>query len=345
MIREIRLCSENTRILSGRLQKDIGRKLSSASYYARIDFLFFAPLTGSRLGEYLPDSRTVFLSEELLKGSASYEQLLSIALHEAAHAVQHQNYGYTAHDQLFREICHRLGTEDGYEKARITLTRQSRMLERIRKLEALSDSPFEAEAQSALLKARQLMAENSLEDTAEADSIYETDLYEGGKIYQKQKALSRMVAAITGIFVISLHTEPFSGVRGYGSHEELEVASYLWDVLERSIDKELSGRRKDNPYLYGGMQGTVNFYLGAASSVIARYSAKEEEANTRAIVLAGRKNEEKASRIVFSENRIVRKKSYYRKNDGVYSAGAEFGAKVEIRKPIRSKSGTKLLKS
>lgn len=344
MVREIRICTAASKELSERLYRDIQKKTAETGHTARIASIFFAPLPKGRLGQYSSDSSAIFLSEALLEGS-DYTQLLAIALHEAAHAIELTEYGYTAHDKLFRDICRDLGVDEGYERAKVDVSRQSRILERIKKLEALSSSPFEAEAQSALVKARQLMAENSLGEntTSNKDFVYETDLYEGGKVYQKQKALSRMVQAITGIFVITIHYDEFTGIRGYGSYEELEVASYLWDVLERSIDKELNKRRREKPYLFQGITATANFYLGAAEAIIERYSAKEEEATTRAIVLAGEKNREKAQRLVFTREHIRTKRSYYRRNDNAYNAGAAFGAKVEIRKPIKRESGTKLL--
>lgn len=346
MIREIRICTENSRKLSEKLRADIEKKIASTGHKANISFLFFAPLSKDRLGQYSTESFAIFLSETLLDKS-SYTQLLSISLHEAAHAVQFTEHGYTAHDNLFRDICNDLGVEDGYEKAKVEVSRQSKVLERIRKLEALSSSPFEAEAQNALLKARRLMTMNSLENSMEesGDSIYETDLFEGGRIYQKQKALARMVQAITGIFAITIHYEEFTGIRGYGSHEELEVASYLWDVLERSIDNELRKRRRENPIFFQGITASANFYLGAASSIIERYSDKKEEAATRQIVLIGERNREKAARIVFAEEHIRTRRSYYTRDDNAYNAGAAFGSKVEIRRPIRQDGRTKLLEN
>lgn len=351
MIHEIRLCSRNAGKLAMQIKLDIAAHTAASMEQPYIDRIFFAPLRKGNLGQFNTEYNAIFLSEELLHGT-DYNHILAVALHEAAHAAQYQHYGYTAHDDLFRRICREFGVDEGYEKAKVDIAKQSKLLDRIRKLEALSSSPFEAEAQSALLKARQLMAEHSIEDNerTEEDSIYEMDFYEGARIQQKQKCLSRMVKAITGIFVITVHysreygdKENFSGIRGYGSNEELEVASYIWDVLQRSIDRALKKERADNPYLYQGIQGTTNFYMGAAARIIERYAAKEEESTSRAIVLLEEKNRDKAKRIVFPEARIINRRTSFRYNEGAYNAGAAFGSKVDINKPIKQKSGTKLI--
>lgn len=353
MIDEIRLCSSSARKLASQLKVDIAKRSAKAGNITTIEKILFAPLKKGHLGQFSPEYDAIFLSDQLLHG-VEYSQILSVALHESAHAAQYRQYGYTAHDDVFRKICLSFGVDEGYERARVDITKQSKLLERIRKLEALSSSPFEAEAQSALLKARQLMAENSIAEgeNEESDSIYEIDFFEGKKIAQKQKCLSRMIKAITGVFVITVHyskdagdREDFSGIRGYGSYEELEVASYMWNVLERSIDKALKTERFYNPYLYKGVQGTTNFYMGAASEIIRRYSAKEEETTSKAIVLIEEKNRDKAQRIVFPDVRIVNRRSSFRYNESAYNAGAAFGSKVEINKPIKQKNGVKLLNS
>lgn len=334
MTRSIRVCSPRSAEIRKKLKEETASALRSAGIYTvPYTDILFAVLDEKKLGIFQAEGRVIILSEELLY--SPFEEILQVALHECAHARQFQLSGTTAHDEEFRRICRQLGTEEGYDKAIIRRKQEKSVLEKIRKLEALSTSPFEAEAQAALLKARQLMAENHIEDGRDEDDlIYETDLYQGGKVYKKQIALAQMVQKITGVYPITIHNDTFTGIRAYGSQEELEVASYLWDCLERSIDKALSHRRSENPWLFQGQQGTSNFYLGVLSAISEKYSQKAEEENTTALVRISDENARKAKRIVFPETRLSTRMIKYRRNEAVYNDGRGYGSRLEIRKGV-----------
>lgn len=338
MTRSIRVCSRHSAELRKAVIEDTKRLLSCAGIHTvPYKDLLFGVLDEKKLGLFLTENQVIILSEELL--NAPYEHTLSVALHECAHAREFQLTGSTAHDEEFRAICRQLGIGDGYEKAILKKQHDRSVLEKIRKLEALSASPFEAEAQAALLKARQLMAENHIQTSGEAEDelIYETDLYEGGRIYKKQISLAQMVQKITGCYPVSIHNEAFTGIRAYGSRDELEVASYLWDCLEKSIDRALSEKRAGNPWLFQGQQGTSNFYLGVLSAISEKYSAKEEEGNTTALVRISDENALKAKRLVFPETRLSARRMKYRRNDAVYNEGRSYGSHLEIRKGVKEK--------
>ena len=344
MIKEIRICSNRTTRITKQLLADIERKVAIVNYFVNINFIYFTPLSNEHLGVYNIEEQTIFLSEKLLH-DVPYETILSIALHEAAHAVQAQTMFYTSHDNFFREICYLLGADETYARAKVDIKAQTKLLDKIKKLKALSESPFEAEAQSALLKARALMIEHSIKEdfTDEEDSIYECDLYEGLRINNKYKALLNIVTLITGTFGILTYRDEFSVLRIYGSYDEVEVAIYLYETLMRSIDKEIAKKRKEMPYLYKGINATTNFYNGVYSAIKERYSSKTEEANTKAIIAIQERNTEKAERIVFSDSKIKTTRQYFRKNGSIYDDGVKYGSNVNLNRPIKYKEKDKHL--
>ena len=87
-------------------------------------------------------------------------------LHELAHALDYALHGFlSGHSPSFRECCRMLGLDPGFEKSRVRLSAAERngRKDRIRKLLALSSSPFENEASEAIRKAKALMAKEGID--------------------------------------------------------------------------------------------------------------------------------------------------------------------------------------
>lgn len=343
MDREIRLYSRDALAISDKLEADVRNKLRANGYPDDFARIFFSPLPDEKLGMFSPEDKLILITESLLHNS-DYGTLLNIALHEAAHFAQYAVYSTTGHDATFRTICKELGAEEGFEKARISIEKQAKVLDKIKKLEALSSSPFESEAQSAMQKVRQLMAEHSIRiDGDEEYKIYEMDLITTSRIFQKHKCLANMIKLLSGVYVVSFHSDSFSGIRAYGDKEELEVASYLFDCLERSIDKELGKRRKENPFVFKGAIGTSSFYHGVYSAISTRFSDDKGGEEAHALVLLHSGNEERAKTLVFDKMRLRSRKNYYRQNNSVYNEGCSFGSRLNISKGIKQGAETKYL--
>ncbi|MCR5731401.1 MAG: DUF2786 domain-containing protein [Sphaerochaetaceae bacterium] len=316
------------------------RKDISKSIYSD---LFFSPLEKNKLGLFITSSRLILISEELLFSDDS--TILSVALHEAAHAICYFETGTAVHDEYFRKVCRELGTDDGFEKASIKLEERESILSKVKKLKALSQSPFEAEAQAALKKAQELSIEYHLEEDNYPDErIWEADLITSSRIARKYKILARIVSLVSGVFVISVHLNEFDGLRCYGKRGDVEVALYLWDTLERTIDKKLREERSNNPYLYQGQIGTTSFYLGVLSSIEERYRRYDNAESTTEIVKITNENRNLAKKLVFTDARIRNSNSYVKQNTTVYNKGKSFGSKLEIRQGIKKRGERLLLK-
>ncbi len=343
MDREIRLYIREASVIADKLEADVRDKLRANGYPDDFARIFFSPLPEEKLGMFSPEDKLILISERLLN-SSDYGTLLNIALHEAAHFAEYSAYASTGHDAVFRSICRELGAEEGFEKARVSIERQAKVLDKIKKLEALSASPFENEAQSAMQKVRQLMAEHSIRiDGDEGNKIYEMDLIATSRIFQKHKCLANMIKLLSGVYVVSFHSDSFSGIRAYGDKEELEVASYLFDCLERSIDKELAKRRKENPLVFKGAIGTSSFYHGVYSAITMRFSAEKGGEENHALIRIHNGNEQRAKALVFDKMRLQSRKNYYRQNNSVYNEGCSFGSRLNISKGIKQGTGTKYL--
>ena len=346
MERMIRLYSESAArmseylrgAISARLGSVYGRDLSSLIY----SDIFFSPLPEGKLGLFITASRLILISERLL--SSDMDTILSIALHETAHALCYYETGSAEHDTYFREVCRKLGTSEGFEKAKIDIKKQEGIIQKIRKLEALSSSPFEAEAQAAMAKARELAIKYHIDNSSgEEERIWEADLALGGRVSRKHKILARIVSILSGVYVITVHLDTFDGLRCYGQKGEVEVAVYLWETLERTIDRKLREERNGDSRLYQGQVGTTSFYMGVLASIEERFSREENIESSKAIVKMSNDSGKLARKLVFSKARITGTRSMVRQNEAVFRQGREFGRNMEIRRGVRKDDHRPLL--
>ncbi len=346
MERTIRLYSERASRMCEYLKSAISKRIT-ALYGGDISDriysdILFSPLPSSKLGLFITESRLILLSERLLDNDT--ETILSIALHEVAHAVSFFETGSAEHDVRFREICRALGATEGFEKAKIDIRGQESVLARIKKLEALSSSPFEAEAQTAMTKARELAIKHHIDERRDDEErIWEADFVIGGRISRKYKILARIVSLLTGVYVITVHLDGFDGLRCYGQKGDVEIAIYLWETLERTIDRKLREERARDARLYRGQVGTTSFYMGVLSSMEERYRRSENIEDSKAIVRMSEESGSLAKKLVFSHARISSTRARVRQNEAVYRKGQEFGSRIEIRKGVRRDSGHPLL--
>ena len=121
------------------------------SLFSRI--LIAPSLTDRKLGYFSPADKLIVISEEILN-SASWHDTENIFIHELGHALAFRLYKDLDHSASFRECCSMLGLEKGFEKSKVKLAAKETEKEkdRIRKLLALSSSPFENEAAEAIKK-------------------------------------------------------------------------------------------------------------------------------------------------------------------------------------------------
>ena len=344
MDRNILRYSRKANDTASKLMTDISSLLHEKGCSAKCPPLFFAPLKEKQLGLFSPESMCIFLSEDLL--FCSYGEILQIALHECAHFLSFVRYGSLSHDEDFRKMCALLGTQEEYSRAHVSLRTRESVLEKVRKLKALSSSPFEAESQAALRKVRQLMASYAIdEDEKEEECIYCTDLFtSASRMSYSCQIIARLAAMQTGAFIVQVRSGSSTSLRAYGSKAELEVTSYLADVLEGAVRKELAKRRRENPSLYYGVTGSNSFYLGVYEALKNRFesSGREEESAEMALVMIRDENERLVRDFVFSGTSLVKRKTSHRYSQSARDGGRDFGSHLRINPALRKASAEKL---
>ena len=302
-----------------------------------------------RLGSWQRETRTISLSWKLLMHASEHE-VEAVLKHEMAHQYADEvlraadHAGETPHGSAFRHACALLGIES---YARFGIQKKaSPLLDRVRKLLALAESKNIHEAELAMTRAKQLMEKYALApEPAHQEFHY---LYLGQPHKQKGLPTQLLAGLLVRFFQVEIVWIPSETARNrdrvwlmeaLGTLENLEVAEYVYDYLQRELDWLWKAHRKRNPRLKG--KGPKrDFQVGLLKGLVEKLGSNEPASEPgRALI---RLKREKIRAFVTQRHpRLYSgRKASYRLND-TYAAGFQKGKSLEIRKGIKEGGTTK----
>ena len=291
-------------------------------------------LDQNRLGYFRYTSRLIVISEELVE-SGREDDIINVFLHELSHALDYRLFGALEHGATFHTCCRMLGVEEGFDKStiRLSVKKGNAKREKIRKLMALSASPFENESAIAIQKAKEMMAEGGA-GLYDDERIYTAALYSAGRFSYGIKMLLNYIEKTSGVFLITSNEGGTKKALVYGSLEEVEFSIYLFDYLESSVKAEIQALRSK-----GDKVSRDNFIMG----MIEALSSKTEGSSAdKAIIAIQSKNMDAAKRIVYPESRFSRRvsHSYISFDKDSYGHGKGFGDNLSVPASIGRKALT-----
>lgn len=232
---------------------------------------------GANLGSFDPRTRHLSLQRELAT-RAPWGQVVEVLRHEMAHQFVHEVHRIhdeAPHGPAFRQVCAQRGIDA--RAAGLPETGDGeldRLLRRIRRLVALSESDNPHEAQAAARRARQLLAEHDLTLTPH-DARY--TFRQLGRAKQRFALWEKVILQILEdhFGVRALYNAAYLPDRGkwgwvlevVGTVEHVEVACYVHDALLHHADhawrahrktQGLQGNKHRRNFLYGLMRGFLD---------------------------------------------------------------------------------------
>lgn len=240
-------------------------------------------------GSWRAIERTIGISRHLILNH-SWDVTVNVFKHEMAHQICHEVFRLQGkpHDRDFRRACDMLGLPERYCRAGIDRAGlaaeaqdaaggpdgRGRLIEKIRKLLALSTSANEHEAQAALQMAVRIMDRHRLEaiDIAEEgnEAIYR--ILPTGK--KRVAAYQRLITSLLSQYfqVTVIHSQLYDPVADqvkrtfeiFGRRDHVEIAEHCYHFLEQRLlslwqtyQKNLagSGRHSKNSYYLGILHG------------------------------------------------------------------------------------------
>ena len=245
----------------------------------------------SKLAYYDTTSDCIIFQEDFIMNADQYWEK-NVLLHELSHALQYKIDGITDHGESFHKYCRWLGVDPDFSKAKVL--ERSRKTEsyarKVEKLLALTTSPYEEEAKSALLKAEELMAEHGLEyafRNRDEDKLYYVILGEKGRFMQSEKQMYALVRNLTGTFLIyeELSREKKRKASLYGTLEQVETAVYLFGYLGDELERSVKKAKKEKSESFS----KESFRLGLLTGLLSRMQSENSDAE-RALTLSSRKS-------------------------------------------------------
>ena len=250
-----------------------------------------------QIGFCQPDDYVIGIHKDLAFSPSSFVD--NVLRHELVHYFTGIFYpnSLTPHDQYFRQMCQQLHWElPEIENARVQEVPISPKIEKINKLLRLGESSNPHEAQLATLRAQQLLSQLQL------DFFPGPELANGmdGHTFHMRKVLSfgkksgkiRAICAIIRefyVYPVTNRCNSGSYLEITGRPENVEIAAYVVEYLDRTLEQLWAQEQKSNPQMRG-IQKKNSFMAGIAAGHLAKIKAQKlppsdhSPANAQAIV-------------------------------------------------------------
>lgn len=280
--------------------------------------------------------------------SAKESVLREILQHEFAHYLTFIEFGgVPSHGSEFHEICRRYGFPKEVALATMDLhlvndlkvgeLDSERVLEKVKKLLQLAQSSNVHEAESATLKANEILLRHNL---SFVNSENDEPLYLDRLLLRKRKDSKLMaIYEILRHFIVRPVLSQGKGVcclEVSGTKTNVELARYVASFLDRELD-DLWNKTKKEFHLQG-LKARNSFYMGVASGFDTKMKSMKEnfsEADKKSLRVIEGELDQKVARIY---RRLSSSSSSSSIDGKAHSLGHESGKSLTIRKGVESNS-------
>lgn len=212
---------------------------------------------------------------------------MNVLRHELAHYLTFIEYGECGvpHGEAFRKICQRYKWGEEVSRASIALeevleeNEGTALSRKIQKLLALAKSSNSHEAESAMLKSRELLLKHNMEESAFAE---EGDRFILKRILKqtKEDAKMRAIAQILETFFVSIvynRSTDATYLEILGEEAHVEVAEYIAIFLTSELER-LWMEAKKKARLQG-LREKNSFFMGIAMGYLKKVHSLKREAD------------------------------------------------------------------
>jgi len=271
------------------LAKEIGLKVGRRRFFDRREKASY-PINvviynnKSMLGYFDPHFYELGFHECLLH--TSKKQLHHVIRHELAHYITFIEHGAAIqpHGSEFKAFCASMGWKEEIYKATFCLegeqnapaAEESSILRKVQKLMALTNSSNKNEAEQAMIKSQQLLLKYNLESkyTEDDEKVFLKRIMK----QKREDAKMRSIAKILETFFVNTvfnKTGAFTYLEILGSSVNVEIATYVADVLECEMDRLWKQAQKQAPLK--GRIAKNSFFLGLAKGYCNKIQALKRE--------------------------------------------------------------------
>ncbi|HSH13852.1 MAG TPA: DUF2786 domain-containing protein, partial [Desulfurivibrionaceae bacterium] len=318
-------------------------------------------------GKWWPDRRTIVISARLIR-LHPWEVVLNVFRHEMAHQLVSEAHGPApAHGDLFAAACERLGVPTEYRTAAGALPdnrplpdplnqdRPRALLEKVRKLLALSESANEHEALLAMRKARELLDQHRLPLPGERSEYCSLVINLGQRrVLSHHRAIASLLMDHFQVEVVLASTydattcDTCKCLDLIGRPGQVKVAEYIFHFLENRLKRLWEVQRRLRPG--GGRTGGNSYRLGVLKGFREKLAGERATAPGRQATKAANPADLLPVRLTDPERdrfltcRYPRLRSSRGRSITVdhehYRAGQEEGRRLELRAALERSENT-----
>ena len=297
----------------------------------------------SRLGRWLPETRTIELSR-IMVITRPWAEVASVLEHELAHQFVSEVCGIrdeAAHGPTFQRVCAERGIDARAAgaptgAAAIGVVEVNKTLERIRRLLALADSPNQHEAELAMRKAHELMLRHNIETIAGAREYEVRHL--GNPAKRTNRVESDVVSLLAEFFFVKVIRVPvylpLAARTGFvyeiaGTAANVEMATHVYEFLLATAERLWRGNRGDARVRSG--RDRMPYQSGVIGGFREKLRAERTVLRGTGLIWVGDSRLEKFYRT--RHPHITRRRRAVRIN-GAHAAGQEAGRTIVLHKPV-----------
>jgi len=214
----------------------------------------------------------------------------------------------------------------------------TKIQDRIKKLIALSSSPSESEAASALAKARELLSKHGLtsEDiTAETSDIREISIEAAGKISPWEEKLLQCILSATYTEALRIYREDTEEMLIIGREANCVTAEILYEYLHETIYRK-------GKIFTESIDDLESFRIGMVDSIKRKFQKQKQELKSRKarsskkmlIILDKERRKENRQYINEHYGDVNESSTWYGLDENSYGLGKSIGSKISINRQI-----------
>lgn len=252
------------------LTKEMGLKVGRSRLYYKtasypLNFVVFDH--PSRLGHFISSHYEIGINKLFLLEKD--EEIKNLLRHELAHYITFLEYGekIPSHGNEFRSICKRYGWPLEIAKAQIPIekaVKNHRIAEKVQKLLSLSESHHKEEAESATLKAKELLLKYNLSSHEAEEETVIKRIFEQKRGSTKLQAIAEILRTFF-VYPIFNHGKNSLFLEIVGERVNVEVAEYVAHFLNTHFEElwkkrgaSLKGLGAKNAFFRGIAKGFLS---------------------------------------------------------------------------------------
>ncbi len=266
--------------------------------------------------------------------------------HEIAHMMTHLYYGTNidAHGTEFKNICSRYGWSHEISKATLDIAsandsyegdlKTEKLLAKLQKLMALSESTNTHEAELAMSKANELLIKHNL-DRLEVDQDDEVVYVLPVMFSAKSNAKMHAVYEILKTFYVA---PVFTKRQGQvaldivGDQASVKIAEYVSFFLQDELERLWIKAKKENDLK--GLRAKNSFFSGVARGYVEKIQNSQKEFHQSALVKVQGSSQKMLARVY---GRLSSTSSSSKADSSALHAGSNAGKKMNIRTGIEKR--------